>query len=138
MNVPRTALVVDDEDQLLRLMARVIERGGGQALTAKSGDEARRIFREKGAEIGVVLLDITMPGGDGARKLMPEFIAERPDLRVIITSGDALPQDLEADLQRIGGRFLQKPFVPKTLIRMLEESRPASGAPAQPLAPGPV
>ena len=128
MNAPRTVLVVDDEDQLLRLMAQVIERSGGEALTARTGDDARRIFQERSAEIGIVLLDITMPGGDGAQELMPEFLAERPDLSVIITSGNPLPPDLEAELQKVGGQFLQKPFVPKALIRVLEESVSASGA----------
>ena len=121
MNAPRTALVVDDEDQLLRLIARVIKRAGGRALTAETGAAAREVFAANRDEIGIILLDVTMPGGDGAENMLSEFVAERPDLHVIVTSGDLLPPGLEADLNRVGGAFLKKPFVPKTLLRLLEE-----------------
>jgi len=134
MNAPQTALVVDDEDQLLRLIARVIERSGGRVLTAESGPAAREVFAAHRDEIGIILLDVTMPGGDGAEKLMPEFLAERPDLRVIITSGDLLPPNLEAELSRVGGEFLKKPFVPKTLVRMLEGVGESAASPTSPTA----
>jgi CheY-like chemotaxis protein len=134
MTEPRTALVVDDEDQLLRLIARVVERGGDQVLTAATGDEARAIFREHAAEIQIVLLDVMMPDGDGAATLLPEFLETRPDLEVILTSGDALPSNLATELGRIGGQFLPKPFVPQALLRMFQA--PESGAsPRGPVAP---
>ncbi|MCP4907179.1 MAG: response regulator [bacterium] len=120
MSTPRTALVVDDEEQLLRLMARILERGGHRVLSAANGDEARRLFRAHADEIEIVLLDVLMPDGDGAEALLPEFLSERPGIDVILSSGDALPEALETELERVGGRFLHKPFVPRSLLRMLE------------------
>ena len=122
MNASRTILVVDDEDPLRRLMARVIERAGTQALTAATSSEARDCFREHLDEIDVVLLDVMMPDGGGAATLLPEFLAQRPGLDVILTSGDALPRELETQLEQVGGQFLRKPFVPGALLRILESS----------------
>ncbi len=118
MSRTRTALVVDDEDQLLRLMTRVIERAGHRVHAAATGEAARRLFREHEPEI--VLLDVVMPDGDGAESLLPEFLAERPGLKVILTSGAALPESLEVLLGSIGGDFLCKPFPPRSLLRLLE------------------
>jgi DNA-binding NtrC family response regulator len=125
----RTVLVVDDEDQLLRLMTRLIERTGRPVLAAANAAEARALFQKHVGEIGLVLLDVTMPGGDGAEKLLPEFSAARPDLQVVVTSGDAMPPSLEEELERVGGSFLRKPFVPKTLLALLVEKAEASEEP---------
>lgn len=137
MNQSRTVLVVDDEDQLLRLLARVVERGGMQALVAETAAEARRIFREHASDIDVVLLDVRMPGGEGAATLLPEFLAERPTLQVILTSGDELPADLDLELTLIGGQFLRKPFVPTTLLRLLESATGPGPRASAPLPAGP-
>ena len=122
MTASSTVLVVDDEDQLLRLMVRVVERAGRPVVAADTASEARRLFREHAEEIGGVLLDVTMPDGEGAATLLPEFLGERPDLEVIVTSGDALPEALAVELERVGGQFIRKPFAPKALLRLLEGS----------------
>ena len=134
MSRTRTALVVDDEDQLLRLMTRVLERAGHRVHAAATGAAARQLFREHEPE--VVLLDVTMPDGDGAERLLPEFLAERPELRVILTSGAALPEPLEALLGRIGGDFLCKPFPPRALLQLLDGDAAKEGSFAPPSRPG--
>lgn len=134
MSRTRTALVVDDEDQLLRLMTRVLERAGHRVHAAATGEAARRLFREHEPEI--VLLDVTMPDGDGAERLLPEFLAERPELRVILTSGAALPESLEVLLGRVGGDFLCKPFPPRSLLQLLDGDDLKAGPLARPSGPG--
>ncbi len=117
---PRTALIVDDEEQLLRLMARLLEGVGVRVWAAKDGVEARELFREHAAEIDLALIDVIHPPDAGAADLLPELLAEQPDLEVILTSGDALPEALEEALASIGGRFLRKPFAPKALLRLIQ------------------
>jgi DNA-binding response OmpR family regulator len=133
MSRTKTALVVDDEDQLLRLMTRVLERAGHRVHAAATGEAARQLFREHDPEI--VLLDVMMPDGDGAERLLPEFLAVRPTLRVILTSGAALPASLEALLGRIGGDFLCKPFPPRSLLQLLEGHAAKVGPAAAPSPP---
>ena len=134
MSQSKTALVVDDEQQLLRLIGRVFERAGYRVLTAANAAEARRCFAEERGTLSVALLDVVMPEGDGAAELLPEFLREQPDLKMILTSGDALPDALADELGRCGGRFLRKPFVPRTLLRMIEPT--PDGPPATPPQPG--
>jgi DNA-binding NtrC family response regulator len=119
---PRTALIVDDEAALLRLMVRLLERAHYQVWAAQDGIQARQLFREHEAEIGLALIDVIHPPGAGAEDLLPELLERKPDLDVILTSGDVLSESLEEILNRIGGRFLLKPFVPKALLRLLEDN----------------
>lgn len=119
MNQFKTALIVDDEDPLLRLMVRVLERAGYATWSASDGVEAARIFNEHSSEIDLVLLDVIHPPGAGAIDLLPALLAEKPDLDVILMSGDELPDSLEKTRVSIGGRFLRKPFAPKALLRMV-------------------
>ncbi len=134
MNESKTALIVDDSDQLLRLMVRLVERAGYETWAAQDGDEALRLFRAHLDEIDLALIDVIHPPGKGAADLLPRLLALKPELDVILTSGAALPEELVEMLSPIGGRFLSKPFVPKTLLRMLSsdsKNDPKSGAGAQ-------
>ncbi|MGB0617965.1 MAG: response regulator [Myxococcota bacterium] len=128
----RTALIVDDEDQLLRLQTRILEKEGVQVLAAKDATEARALFSAHESEIDLLVLDVTLPGGDGAEQLLPEFAARRPSACFIVASGDDPPQALRVELTRIGGHFLRKPFVPKELIRLLQETPSVAHEPAVP------
>jgi DNA-binding NtrC family response regulator len=118
---PPLVLIVDDEEPLLRLMARLVEKSGYRVLSATTGAEARRLFREHGDQIELALLDVTMPGGDGAEALLPEFLAERPGLSVVVTSGEDPPEALRTEIERVGGDFLRKPFASRALRSLLEE-----------------
>jgi DNA-binding NtrC family response regulator len=136
---PRTALIVDDEEPLLRLMVRLLERVDYQVWAAKDGTEARALFRKHAAEISLALIDVVHPPGAGAEDLLPELLEQKPDLDVILTSGDVLSPSLEGILSRIGGRFLRKPFAPKALLRLLDEKagNEVSESPASGQAAGP-
>ena len=135
-NPPRTVLVVDDDDTLLRLVARVIEKGGDRVLAASNAELARALFQEHVASLDAVVLDVSLPGGEGAETLMPDMLAVRPTLKVIVTSGAPLPFSLAAEVQRAGGEFLRKPFVPNALLRMLKGGEEPGPKEARPSGPG--
>ena len=120
MNQSKTALIVDDEAPLLRLMTRVLERAGFVTWSALDGVEALRVFDEHIDEIDLAVLDVLHPPGKGAADLLPALLARKPNLEVVLTSGDELPASLEKMLASVGGQFLRKPFAPKALIAMLE------------------
>lgn len=121
MSDPKLALIIEDEEPLRRLLARLLERAGYATLTAADGNEGLAAFHARADELGIVLLDVMMPSKDAA-EILPELLARRPDLPLILTSGDALPEDLQQVLETTTrGRFLRKPFMPQALLRMLEE-----------------
>jgi CheY-like chemotaxis protein len=111
-----TILLVDDEENVLALAARMLENLGFTALTAADGVQAVELYRERRKEIDLVLMDLTMPRMDGA-EAFDELRRLDPDVRVILASGYAM-DDMSS---RFGGKkpsaFIEKPF---TLDRLRE------------------
>src|SRR5215208_1180320 len=60
---PEHILVVDDEPDIRRLLARLLKNGGYTVSVAASGDEALAVVKEDIPDL--VLLDVSMPGQDG-------------------------------------------------------------------------
>ncbi len=120
-------LIVDDED-VVRRAAALIARGAGlRTLFAVDGPGAIRLLAEHPDLIDVVLLDMTMPGGDGP-EVLRQLRTIRPDLPAVVTSGFSE----HTVLQRMGGQaisaFVPKPFTKETLLAGL---RRAFGAPVR-------
>ena len=126
-------LVVDDEEGVLRVTARMLDHAGFAVLTAKDGEEAVAVFRENRDKVDAVLLDLTMPHMDGAEALR-ELLAVQPDVPVLIASGYSSDQARER-LQGAGkpAGFIHKPFKPEELLRelgtILTRGRTALGGP---------
>jgi len=113
-------LLADDEKSLRLLGAKMLEMMGFQAITAADGREAVGIYRERGKEIALVILDLTMPHMDGA-EAMEEIHKLNPDARVIIASGYML-KDIAARFPGKGfAGALQKPYSQKQLAHLLEK-----------------
>ena len=104
-----TVLVVDDEEIVRTLCARMVTRAGFQALTAASGEGALTLYREHAAKIVCVILDLTMPELDGV-STFEALKAIEPEVMVILCSGYG---EREAT-RRFAGRgmagFVQKPY----------------------------
>lgn len=104
-----TVLVVDDEAMVRRLSVAMFKRFGFEVLSAESGAEALRIFREQGDRIGLVVLDQVMPGMDGATVLR-ELRGIRPDVRVLLVSGFSEHEVLACFKGMEPAGFLRKPY----------------------------
>jgi len=104
-----TILVVDDEEFNLEIAEWTLKSRGYAVICADGGERAVEIFRERGQEIDLVLLDMIMPGMDGS----DVFRAIReidPDARVIVVSGYS-PEGRFEELKTAGVEFfVQKPY----------------------------
>ena len=113
-----TVLIVDDEPVVLRMAKAALERNGYDVVTAHDGASAVEILRS-GTEVGLVLLDLSMPGMSG-RETLTRLRAVREDLRVVVSSGFS-----EAECRslfqhdRISG-FVQKPYKSSRLAQMVK------------------
>lgn len=114
-----TILVVDDEPALLRLVVRVLERQSYTTLSAQAGDEAIALFDKHRDDIDGVILDVVIPPNGGG-EVLDHIVTSRPDLMVILSSGDEPDPSLAARIRDHGGVFLRKPFLPKALIELVE------------------
>ena len=81
-----TALVVDDEPLVRRMVALVLEQDGMSVLTAGSGADAIEVSRSHQGEIDLLVSDVRMPQMDGWT-LAAQLQAENPDLPVLLISG---------------------------------------------------
>jgi two-component system cell cycle sensor histidine kinase/response regulator CckA len=119
-----TILLVDDEESLLALGGRMLEYLGFTVLTAVDGLEAVDLYRERGKEIDLVLMDLTMPQMDGA-KAFDELRRLDPEVRVVLASG----YSKEDVASRFAGKhpdgILQKPYTLAKLQESLSGLMPA-------------
>ncbi len=115
-----TILLVDDEDMIIDIGKALIEELGYRVLVARSGREAIRIYREKGAEIDLVVLDVVMPdmGGQETYDRLKEI---DPGVRVLLLSGYSINGQASEMLSRGCDGFIQKPFDLEKLSQKLGE-----------------
>jgi len=110
-----TILLVEDGDLLRALTAQILASGGYQVLTARHGTEALELARQFPAAIDLLITDVVMPGMLGT-ELARRLVAERPELRVLLISGESEETFRRAN-GRTSGHFLRKPFIPEELLQ---------------------
>ena len=101
-------LVVDDEPRILESLGRLLDHSGFRTFLAKDGAAADAILeREPG--IGLVLLDVALPGEDGLT-LLARWIKEWPSLGIILMSGHGTIE-MAVQATKLGAYdFLEKPL----------------------------
>jgi two-component system alkaline phosphatase synthesis response regulator PhoP len=110
----RTILVVDDEVDILNIVAFCLTKAGYRVMTAESAELALKIIAESRPDL--VILDVMLPGIDGHRLCSilknPENKVEIPIL-IISARGDEA--DVIEGFNRGGDDYVQKPFSPRVL-----------------------
>src|SRR3954471_4396740 len=81
-----TLLVVDDEEMVRRLAARMLVTLGYRVLEARDGQEAMRVLQRSAERVHAVLTDVAMPG-IGGRQLGQTIAECWPKIRVLYMSG---------------------------------------------------
>jgi PAS domain S-box-containing protein len=115
-----TVLLVDDEEMIIEVGAEMIKAIGYDVITALRGSQAIDIYKKKGADIDVVLLDMIMPTMGGG-ELFDELKDIDNDVRVILSSGYSLDGKASEIISRGCNGFIQKPFNIKELSGKLHQ-----------------
>jgi signal transduction histidine kinase/ActR/RegA family two-component response regulator/HAMP domain-containing protein len=116
-----TILIVEDEE-ILREMARdMLKDCGYRLLEASNGKKALDVWRECASEIDLLLTDMVMPEGISGVDLAERLLADRPDLKIIFTSGYTSTEINAELLSRSRARFLQKPYSHTALARIVRD-----------------
>ena len=114
-----TILVVEDERDLREIVTRTLNLNGYRVFQAVDGNNALQIWSEYKKDIDLMFTDIIMPGGINGRELADRLWADKPDLKVIFSSGygaDAMGKNFKLDPKL---NYLQKPYLPQTLSRVI-------------------
>jgi PAS domain S-box-containing protein len=109
-----TVLVVDDEDDVRRLLVDVLRIGPFRVLEARDSDQALKLANAQASPIELLVTDIVMPGLSGM-ELADELRVKNPSLKVLFMSG-------YAERERVrqlhdNEQFIPKPFLPAELFR---------------------
>ena len=114
-------LFVEDETSLRAPVSKMLRRIGYSVIEAGDGTAAVEIFRARASEIGVVLLDMTLPGASGAA-VLSDLRSLHPRVKVILTtaySEERVQSDL-AGWESWG--FLRKPYRFRDLVDLLRRA----------------
>jgi two-component system cell cycle sensor histidine kinase/response regulator CckA len=111
-------LLVDDEELLRNLGSRYLGKAGYQIIQADSGEEALGIYRDRGGEIALVVLDLGMAGMGGQRCLQ-EILALDPKAKVVIASGYTDDAQVEAAQESGAMAFVAKPWKSADLLKTI-------------------
>jgi two-component system cell cycle sensor histidine kinase/response regulator CckA len=119
-----TVLVVEDDEEARALLAAAFTEHGYRVLEAGDGAEALDAVRR--ARIDVLVTDVVLPGTDGCT-LATQLAAERPDLRVVYTSGHVTDVASSEDLRGPRARFVAKPYLAEDVLHAVRQllDRPA-------------
>lgn len=104
-----TILVVEDEDAILRMTTRMLERLGYDVLPASTPNDAIRICETYKAEIHLLLTDVVMPLMNG-RDLFGKLTHIRPTMKSLFMSGYTANVIAQRGILDKECHFINKPF----------------------------
>ena len=111
-------LLVDDDEELLENTSTLLEFEDYRIVTARTGPEALRIYRQMGKEIALVILDYFLPVLDGDA-VFDELKAMDPEVRVVLSSGFSEQVQLGNMLARGLRGFIPKTYTHQKLIEQI-------------------
>jgi len=115
-----TILVAEDQAAIRLLAEDVLSEAGHQVMTAPNGRAALELAEGHSGAIDLLITDVVMPGMNGP-ELASHLNRARPGLLVLYTSGYTDHALLHGGVIETGTAFLQKPFLPQSLLARVEE-----------------
>jgi DNA-binding response OmpR family regulator len=113
----RRILAVEDDPDLLRLIARELTAAGFEVWPAGSAERALELIAERGLpHLG--LIDILLPGLDGLE--LCRRLQEWSDLPVVLLTSIDEEETVVAAIQRFAEDYIVKPFKPREMVARVE------------------
>ena len=119
-------LLVEDDDQVRAFVRTLLVNDGYKVVEARTGEEGLKIA-QRTEHIDLLLADMLLPelsGSDLAEKLLQQ----RPGLKILFVTGYVEGDIVQRCINEYGATFLDKPFLPNTLLQRVHE---AVGAPSR-------
>jgi len=104
--IKANVLVVDDEEQFLKVFSQRLEGRGLKVDTSTTGEEA--LNKVKSKEFDAIVLDLVMPGMSGIETLK-RIRSENPDVQIIILTGHGTIEKSVEAVKEGAIDFLEKP-----------------------------
>jgi len=116
--MPKTILIVDDQEDVLRTLAALVAHGGYKVVTRTRFEAARQLIDETPPD--VLITDVRLGAFNGLQ-LVLHMRQARPDSPVVVLSAwdDAV---IRQEAERAGAHFLAKPVTRQQLLECLERA----------------
>jgi two-component system alkaline phosphatase synthesis response regulator PhoP len=105
-------LIVDDEPQLVRVLASYLEQSGFKVFTAFRGDEALQVFQAHHPDL--VVLDLSLPGMDGLD--VAREIRRQGQTPILMLTARVEESDRLVGLELGADDYVTKPFSPREVV----------------------
>jgi len=115
-----TVLLIDDEEMILDVSAKMLEELGYQVISAAGGRKGIHTYEQNKDRVDLVILDMIMPEF-GGRESFDTMIRINPSVRVLLSSGYSLDSQAKEIMQRGCKGFIQKPFTMTALSKKIRE-----------------
>jgi CheY-like chemotaxis protein len=126
-------LYVDDEEALVELIGRTLERLGYRVSGYTDASRAIEEFRSNPQNFDAVVTDLSMPQMSGF-ELARELLVTRPGIPIVMTSGFVRSEDQETALQMGLRDFILKPDTVDQLGRTLDRIFRPDRSPSTPVS----
>lgn len=113
-------LVIDDEEFLVHIEQKILERLGYKVTALTSSEQALQMFKEQPQHFHLVITDMAMPHSNGV-ELAQEMLAIRPDLPIILCTGFSELINKEKAMAMGVREFALKPIAQNELARLVRQ-----------------
>jgi two-component system, sensor histidine kinase and response regulator len=119
----RRILLVEDNATNQKLAVAILSRANYHTVVAESGQQALDIYRERGADFDLILMDVQMPGMDGLETTgaIREIEGGRRRIPIVAVTARAMQGDRERCLAAGMDDYLAKPIHPSELLALLKK-----------------
>ncbi|MBF0452669.1 MAG: response regulator, partial [Candidatus Magnetomorum sp.] len=116
-------LILDDQEPILKMVGRMLNRMGYEAVFATDGSLAIEIFRDacrSNKPFQLVILDLTIPGGMGGADTIKELLKIDPNIKAVVSSGYS-NDPIMANYQDYGfSGVVPKPYTKNQITELLK------------------
>jgi two-component system, OmpR family, alkaline phosphatase synthesis response regulator PhoP len=118
--MPRKILVVDDQENIARIVRMMLENKGFATSWAGDGAEALRLAKSE--EPDLILLDVMLPKIDGFKVCrLLKFDKKYSHIPIVLLTAKSSPGDKQTGREVGADYYLEKPFQPVQLIQVIEQ-----------------
>lgn len=114
---PTHILIVDDDREIRQLLAEFLGQYGYQVSVAANGEEMRKIMTGPN-DIGLLILDVMMPGDDGIT--LCKALRSSSNIPVIMLSAMGEESDRIVGLEIGADDYISKPFNPREMVARIK------------------
>ncbi len=115
-------LLVEDDDIVRRVTAKILTNAGYTVFKAGTGMEAIELSTQVHSGIDLIITDVVIRGKISSTEMINNLIKKYPGLKVMYISGYTENTVVHRGILKPGIFFLQKPFSPEPLLKKVRET----------------